>query len=270
MSWFADVILSESVCDECKRAKELEMIENDYLPAELISIKKDIVANNSINDQIKVVQNYDKNEQIRFYTSIYNAYAKKGNVSINELSMLEDLQSRLSLSSQEIQYEDRILPYSYANTIRIEEKLPVVGIPAGIQVITRKDEIIHFICQAILKEVWTTGQRWEGSSQGVSFPIFEGFNFQIGSTKGHIIKEEKLMETSRGLLMVTNQRLFLHPLGENKPLSILLDKILSYNCFSNGIQVYKEGREQGYFLSMERNSCVEIVGLCLGYLFWKK
>jgi hypothetical protein len=55
--------------------------------------------------------------------------------------------------------------------------------------------------------------------------------------------------------------------GDCKPLSIPLNKVLSYNCFSNGIQIYEESREQGYFLSLQKSGYVEIVGLCLGHLF---
>jgi len=31
--------------------------------------------------------------------------------------------------------------------------------------------------------------------------------------------------------------------------SIPFTMVLSYNCYNNGIEVYKEGREKGYFLS---------------------
>jgi hypothetical protein len=81
-----------------------------------------------------------------------------------------------------------------------------------------------------------------------------------------MVKEDRLVKTSMGVLIITNQRLFLHPFPGYKPLSIPLNKILSYQCYNNGIEVYKEGREKGYFLSMNKSGSVEVFGLCLGYL----
>ena len=49
-------------------------------------------------------------------------------------------------------------------------------------------------------------------------------------------------------------------------MSIPLTKVLSYNCYNNGIEVYKEGREKGYFFSVKDSGAVELFGICLGFL----
>jgi hypothetical protein len=67
------------------------------------------------------------------------------------------------------------------------------------------------------------------------------------------------------VLIITNQRLFLVPTSGNKPLSIPLDKIQFYRCSENALEVYKEGREKGYFFIMQ-SGAVEIFGICLGAL----
>ena len=74
------------------------------------------------------------------------------------------------------------------------------------------------------------------------------------------------MQTSAGALVVTDQRIVLHPAPGNKPVSIPLNKVLSYNCYDNGIEVYKEGRERGILLSVKDSGAVEVFGLCLGFL----
>ena len=58
----------------------------------------------------------------------------------------------------------------------------------------------------------------------------------------------------------------LQPAPGNKPVSIPLSKVLSYNCYNNGVEVYKEGREKGYFFSVNDSGAVELFGLCLGFL----
>jgi hypothetical protein len=49
-------------------------------------------------------------------------------------------------------------------------------------------------------------------------------------------------------------------------MSIPLNKVLSYNCFKNGIEIYKEGREKGYFVETATEGAPEIIGMCLGFL----
>ena len=44
------------------------------------------------------------------------------------------------------------------------------------------------------------------------------------------------------------------------------NKMLSYNCYNNGIEVYKEGRERGHFFSGKDSGAVELFGICLGFL----
>ena len=133
-------------------------------------------------------------------------------------------------------------------------------------VILKKGEVVHFADKAVLKEVKSVSLGYSGGSHGVSFPIGGGIRYRVGAHKGHIQREDRLLETSRGALIISNQRLFLHPSPGHKPLSIPLNKILSYQCFGNGIEVYKEGREKGYFLSIEKSGSVELFGLCMGHL----
>ena len=107
---------------------------------------------------------------------------------------------------------------------------------------------------------------YEGGSRGVSLRIVKGVYYRIGAHKGRMRSETQLVETSRGFLIVTNKRLFLQPYSGNPPLSIPLDKILSYGCFRNGMEVYKDGRQKGYFFAIDSASSVEILGICLGHL----
>jgi hypothetical protein len=51
-----------------------------------------------------------------------------------------------------------------------------------------------------------------------------------------------------------------------EPVSIPLNEVLSYNSYKNGIEVYQEGREKGYFFSVKENGAVELFSLCLGFL----
>jgi hypothetical protein len=68
---------------------------------------------------------------------------------------------------------------------------------------------------------------------------------RVGQWRGHVVSEDRLTQTSAGVLAVANQRIVPQPAPGNKPVSIPLNKVLSYNCHDNGVGVYKEGREKG-------------------------
>jgi hypothetical protein len=42
------------------------------------------------------------------------------------------------------------------------------------------------------------------------------------------------------MLVVTNQHTVLQPASGNTPVSIPLNKVLSYTCYNNGIEVHKK------------------------------
>jgi|WetSurMetagenome_2_1015567.scaffolds.fasta_scaffold534789_1 hypothetical protein len=158
LSWFAESILSASSCDECIRNIALERAANYDLPVELIRIKKEIIAANKVNEeQFNSLRKYNKRSQVLFYARVYDDYLKGRNISDQELNFLAGIQNELKLTNEEIQYNDRILPYVYAIKIRTEGKPPTADLPAThTQVIIKKDEVIHFVCQAVLKEMRTT------------------------------------------------------------------------------------------------------------------
>jgi hypothetical protein len=45
--------------------------------------------------------------------------------------------------------------------------------------------------------------------------------------------------------------------------SITLNKVLSYYRYNNGIEVYKEVREKGYFFSVKDKGAVELFSIVL-------
>lgn len=167
-------------------------------------------------------------------------------------------------SSELSKAEEEIL----ATEIMKEGKLPIIDLQSeGLgQVILKKGEVVHCGDGAILKEVKTVNLGYKGGSQGISIPIFKGIRYRVGSSRGHVVKEDKLVESSRGVLLVTSLRLFLFPIQGCKPISIPLNKIISYHCSNNEIEAYKEGREKGYFFSLLNSSSMENFKYCLAHL----
>lgn len=261
---------SGPLCKDCERALSAKLARvKAELSAELDKTEKEILATKSFTEQqMELLKKQDKRSLIELYSRIYDRFEADKELEEEEIETLRKMQEAFGLTNEDIKFDDRIRPYIYVNTIRKEGKLPSVDlhIEGGSQVILKKKEIVHFADKAIFYEMKSINLGYSGGSHGVSFQIAKGVRYRVGAHRGHMVKEDRLVKTSTGVLIITNQRLFLHPFPGYKPLSIPLNKILSYQCYNNGIEVYKEGREKGYFLSMGKSGSVEVFGLCLGYL----
>lgn len=248
-----------TLCKECKISYESEVSE----------IEKEILSTTNVTEQqIELLKKQDKQSLLKFYSRIYDQFEADKELEDEEIKTLQKVQEAFSLTNEDIKFDERIRPYIYVNTIKKEGKLPSVDlrIEGGGQVILKRGEVVHFADSTALKELKSVSLGYRGGSHGISFRITKGVRYRVGAHRGHIVKEDRFVETSRGVLIITNQRLFLHPSPGHKPLSIPLNKILSYQCFNNGIELYKEGREKGYFFAIDKSSSVELFGLCLGHL----
>lgn len=259
-----------TLCKECKAVQEAEIAKKKAeLSTELSNIQGEIVRNKDITEQqIKLLKKQDKKSLINLYSKVYEEFESNKELDEGEINTLKKIQDAFNLSNDDVNFDDRVRPYIYVYSVKKEGTLPTINlqIEGGSPVILKKGEVVHFADKAVLKELKSVSLGYRGGSHGVSFPIGGGIRYRVGAHRGHIQREDRLVETSRGALIISNQRLFLHPSPGYKPLSIPLNKMLSYQCFGNGIEVYKEGREKGYFLSIEKSGSVELFGLCLGHL----
>jgi hypothetical protein len=261
---------SETLCKKCKIAYETLCKERKVAyESELLKVEKEILAIKKVTEQqLELLRKQDEQSLLKLYSRLYDQFETDKELEEQEIGILQKIQEAFSLTNDDIKFDERIRPYIYVNSIKKEGKLPSVNlrIESGGQVILKKDEIVHFADTAVLKELKTVSLGYSGGSHGISFPIVKGIRYRVGAFRGHMLKEDRLVETSQGALLITTQRLFLHPFPGHKPVSIPLNKILSYQCFNNGIEVYKEGREKGYFFAIGKSGPVEIFGLCLGHL----
>jgi len=249
----------ETICKDCKKTLE----------AELSQVEKDIMVNKRITDQqLELLKKQDKQSILNLYSNLFKYFEADRELEDKEIEILDKIQDYFNLTEEEVKYKERIRPYLYVNCIRKTGELPTVQLEvtgSSAPPILKKGEIVHYADWCILKELKSVSLGYRGGSQGVSIQIMKGVRYRVGGHRGHIVREERYVDTSQGLLIISNQRLFLHPLPGYKPLSIPLKKILSYHCFENGIELYKEGREKGYFFATDSAS-VEIFGICLSHL----
>jgi hypothetical protein len=91
-----------------------------------------------------------------------------------------------------------------------------------------------------------TRTQWVGGSQGFSFPIgHTGIRYRVGSFHGRPIQKQSISPVDTGTLIISNQRIAY--IGKVKSISVALDKLLNVQCYSDGLAVFKEGRENPDF-----------------------
>ncbi|MFC2018853.1 hypothetical protein ACFLU4_02700 [Chloroflexota bacterium] len=259
-----------TICKECKVARKAELAKKKAeLSFELSNIQDEIFKTKNITEQqIELLKKQDTKSLISLYSKLYEEFEADKELEEAEISTLKKVQDTVGLSNEDVSYDDRVRPYIYVNAVRKGGALPTLNlqIEGNSPVVLKKGEVLHFADKAVLNEMRTISLGYEGGSHGVSFPIGLGIRYRVGAHRGHMVKEDRFVETSRGVLIISNQRLLLQPFPGHKPLSIPLKKILSYHCYGNGIEVYKEGREKGYFLSIDKSGSVELFGLCMEHL----
>ena len=91
-----------------------------------------------------------------------------------------------------------IAPYTGA-------ELPVITVTDAIM---KEGETAHHRTATVLKEIKTVNLGYSGANRGVSIPLpikVGGFpvRYRIGQSRGHIVKHDELLETSRGDLIVS-------------------------------------------------------------------
>lgn len=270
---FFQRLSGKELCENClaKENAERAKIEAQY-QSNLNKIKETIINTKAITDpEVEFLKRSNKSDQIHLFSEIWETFSKDKELDKCELESLITYQKQLALSNEDVKYDERILPYLYVYMIRNEGRLPVVHFEGdSASIIMKKNELAHFVTDAVWKEMKSVSLGYVGGSPGFSFRVAKGISYRVGGYRGHKVTEDRLVEKSRGHLIVTNMRLIFHPISGQKGTSIPLSKIMSYNCYENGIEIQKEGREKTFFFQLINGGLSETLGLSLGFLFEHK
>ncbi|MBN2378465.1 hypothetical protein JXM67_01500 [candidate division WOR-3 bacterium] len=131
--------------------------------------------------------------------------------------------------------------------------------------VLKKNETIHFAEFTALHERKIVTVGYQQGYRGTSFRLMKGVSIRTKGQRGYAIKEERLVPISQGVLILTNQRIFLHPLPGQKTANVPFPKLLAYNYFNDGVEIHKEGRQKSFFFALKEGS-PETVALCLEFL----
>ena len=123
--------------------------------------------------------------------------------------------------------------------------------PVNSPLILKPNEHAYMSVQASLarRKIRVT---YQGATRGLSFPIFHtGIRYRVGSFRGQPVSQDFLANVDTGTLVLSNQRLAF--IGHNKSISMPLEKILNVESYTDGLAVFKEGRENADFFLFTRH-----------------
>jgi|YelNatPaOPRAMG01_1025707.scaffolds.fasta_scaffold13931_2 hypothetical protein len=268
LPWFSRRV----ICKECEAAEQAEKARQLMeLQQKKLLLTQQIAESKEIHDDaIEFLKSQPKDALLEVYNQLYEKFTEDKEMDEGEINLLQKFQDTFGLTKDDVNYDERVLPYIYVWAIRKMGVLPTVNFTNGdLNIVFKKDEIVHFAAACILKEWKTVTLGYSGGSQGVSIRIAKGVTYRVGSHRGHLVKDQMYVEIARGVLVLTNQRLLFVPVEGSKQINVALNKIVSYKCYENGVELYVERREKGYLLVFVKSSAVEIFGLCLGFLLEK-
>lgn len=108
----------------------------------------------------------------------------------------------------------------------------------SIPILLGKSEYVVWAYDNINAYEEKTGKRYEGGSQGVSIRICKGVYYRVGQSKGHAVDYTYTNPIGSGILAITNKNIIF---SGAKAIKFPINKIISFNAYSDGIELQKEG-----------------------------
>lgn len=183
------------------------------------------------------------------FISAYDNLAQDKRLSKDEISLLQDLLSYLDFGVDETGI-DLNLFRKYVNLAAIESgELPdVTSAEYNLNIIYKPGEILHYRDHSLLRKLKRITKSVQYGGFTASIKITKGLRYRAGSIKLGKTTTDVLAVEDSGLFYLTNHRLGYH--GQQKSFSVPYDKISSIELRSDGLYIFKSGKEQPYILTL--------------------
>ncbi|HUL02400.1 MAG TPA: hypothetical protein VLV16_04105 [Gemmatimonadales bacterium] len=217
----------------------------------------DVQRLDALKSQLELTSTDVERFRVKAYLVAYSAVKQDRIVTREEEIELDRIQSYLGVVDSEVDGPKKELEH-FRLLREIESgNLPTVVVP---ELLLQKQETAHWTEPASLLEERVVNRRYVGGSSGVSFRIARGVSYRVGSFRGHVVSDKKVIPVSIGTLVITSKRFVF--LGDKKSLNSRLDKLLDVHLFADGIRVDDSGGKPHTFRFESRNN-VDVFGAIL-------
>lgn len=119
----------------------------------------------------------------------------------------------------------------------IPERMTIIGnVPFNLQ----KSEKLVWVFSNVKYYEMRTRRQYVGGYQGFSVRIAKGLYYRAGAFKGHPVETTQMVHVDTGFLGVTTNHIYFS--GQSKGFRIKYDKIVSFEPYSDGLGVQKDGQ----------------------------
>lgn len=169
-------------------------------------------------------------------------------ITEEEKNSLEDIMNYFGLSKDDFNFNQKAFNKYYTLGLIEKGKLPEIK-EHDVDVIFKKDEVLHWGCPATIKKYKRVTNRVSYGGPTASIKIMKGVRYRVGSLGYSTSSNEYLVSEDSGIFWLTNQRVGFK--GNRKNFVFPYTKIYSFDLSRDGLFLAKEGREKPYILGLD-------------------
>lgn len=169
-------------------------------------------------------------------------------ISDDEKKSLEELLKYFDLKTTDFSFDQKTFNKFYCLGMIEKGILPNIQ-NHDVDVIFKKDEILHWACPAAMKKYKNVVTRVGYAGPRASIRIAKGLSYRVGSYKVSAQTKEVLITEDTGPFWITNQRVGFT--GQRKNFTVPINKVLHFELAPYGLVIAKEGRENPYLLQLD-------------------
>lgn len=169
-------------------------------------------------------------------------------ITDDEKASLEELLDYFGLKTTDFKFDQKTFNKFYSLGLIEKGILPNIQ-NHDVDIIFKKDEVLHWACPAALKKYKSVVTRVGYAGPRASIRIAKGLSYRVGSYKVATQSKEVIVTEDTGPFWITNQRIGF--MGRKKNFVVPIGKILHLELTAHGLVISKEGRENSYLLQLD-------------------
>jgi hypothetical protein len=178
----------------------------------------------------------------------FDDITKDGKITEEEKVALQELMNYFKVEQKDFNFDQKTFNKFYTLGLIDKGILPKIDVP-DLNIIFKKDEIIHWCCSASLRKIKRVTNRINYKGFTGSVKIGLGIRYRAGSLGYSTQSSEFLAVEDTGVFWLTNQRIGFK--GIRKNFAFPYTKIHSFEASSATLSISKEGKETPILISLD-------------------
>lgn len=183
-------------------------------------------------------------------SNAFQHVASDERITEDEKKSIEAIVNHFGLEFKDIKFDQNAFNKYYTLALIDQGTLPTI--PEGkhdLNIVFKEGEILHYGQSAVLRKLKRTTTRVNYGGFSGSIKIMKGVRYRAGSLGVGTETTETLAEEDHGGFYLTSQRVGF--IGNRKHFSFPYSKIGSFELRSDGLYIFKDGKEVPYILTMD-------------------